>query len=162
MDKRKSKDKGEKKSKATGKKVVSLQSYREEKNEERRREYERVLFHRVLGVYSFIEKKNLAHVEVLDISFSGILFRELHADTVFKAGDKVALRFYFTPSSYLRLVIDVKRTRPFQSGGRQGVEYGCELDKSTRSYEVLRQLVNFMYKYSEVACQDPTPPNIWF
>ncbi len=160
MDKRKVKDKGEKKAKS--KKVVDLSVYRQEKTEERRREYERVLFHRVLGVYSFAEKNHLTHVEVLDISFSGLLFRELQPQPALKAGQKVALRFYFTPSSYLRLVVDVKRSKPFKSGGREGIEYGCELDKSTRSYEVLRQLVNFMYKYSEIACQDPNPPMIWF
>jgi hypothetical protein len=162
MDKRKSKDKGEKKSKST-RKVVDLETYRAEKNEQKRREYERVLFHRVLGVYSFAEKNSvLHHVEVLDISFSGILFRELHPDPPLKPGDKVALRFYFTPSSYLRLVVDVKRTRGFKSSGRDGLEYGCELDKSTRSYEVLRQLVNFMYRYAEIACQDPNPPLVFF
>lgn len=163
MDKRKSKDKGETKKPKSTKKVVDFQVYRQEKNEERRREYERVLFHRVLGVYSFAEKNSvLHHVEVLDISFSGLLFRELHPNPALKSGDKVALRFYFTPSSYLRLVVDVKRTRTFKSGGRDGLEYGCELDKSTRSYEVLRQLVNFMYRYAEIACQDPNPPLIFF
>lgn len=162
MDKRKSKDKGEGKKGRSSKKVVDLQVYRQEKSEERRREYERVLFHRVLGVYSFAEKNTLNHVEVLDISFSGILFRELHPDPPLQTGQKVALRFYFTPSSYLRLVVDVKRTKPFKSQGRDGLEYGCELDKSTRSYDVIRQLVNFMYKYSEIACQDPHPPLIWF
>ncbi len=48
MDKRKSKDKEKVKDK-----VVDLSDYRKNKNEERRREYERVLFNRVLGVYSF-------------------------------------------------------------------------------------------------------------
>jgi hypothetical protein len=162
MDKRKSKDKTEKKNKTT-KKVVDLSVYRAEKNEEKRREYERVLFHRVLGVYSFAEKNSVLHqVEVLDISFSGVLFRELHPNPALKPGDKVALRFYFTPSSYLRLVVDVKRARPFKSAGRDGLEYGCELDKNTRSYDVLRQLVNFMYRYAEIACQDPNPPLIFF
>jgi hypothetical protein len=162
MDKRKSKDKSEVKKGKPNKKVVDLSEYRQEKNEQRRREYERVLFHRVLGVYSFAEKNALHHVEVLDISYSGILFRELHADPPLQPGQKVALRFYFTPSSYLRLVVDVKRTKPFTSNGREGLEYGCELDASTKSYEVLRQLVNFMNKYSEIACQDPNPPLIWF
>ncbi len=162
MDKRKSKDKGEGKKAKTSKKVVDLTTYRQEKTEERRREYERVLFHRVLGVYSFAEKNNLQHVEVLDISYSGLLFRETRPDPALKAGQKIALRFYFTPSSYLRLVVDVKRALPFKHNGREGIEYGCELDKSTRSYEVLRQLVNFMQKYSEIACQDPNPPMIWF
>ncbi|MBY0372335.1 PilZ domain-containing protein [bacterium] len=163
MDKRKSKDKSTTKKSKISRKVVDLSAYREEKNEERRREYERVLFHKILGVYSFAEFNNKIHnVEVLDISYSGILFRELHPQLPSQPGSKVALRFYFTPSSYLRLVVEVKRTRPFKSGGRQGLEYGCELDKSTRSYEVLRQLVQFMYKYAEIACQDATPPMIWF
>src|SRR4051794_31554540 len=104
MDKRKSKDKSEVKKGKPNKKVVDLSEYRQEKNEQRRREYERVLFHRFLGVYSFAEKNALHHVEVLDISSSGFLFRELHADPPLQPGQKVALRFYFTPSSYLRLV----------------------------------------------------------
>lgn len=163
MDKRKSKDKSPAGKTKSSKKVVDLNAYREVKNEERRREYERVLFHKILGVYSFAEKDGkLFNVEILDISYSGILFRELHPELPMQSGAKVALRFYFTPSSYLRLVVEVKRTRTFKSGHREGVEYGCELDKATRSYEVLRQLVGFMYKYAEIACQDPTPPMIWF
>jgi hypothetical protein len=163
MDKRKSKDKGEGKKLKSTKKVVDFESYRQGKNEERRREYERVLFNRVLGVYSVAEKNSkLHHVEVLDISFSGVLFREILPDPALKPGDKVALRFYFTPSSYLRLVVDVKRTRAFKNNGRAGLEYGCELDKTTRSYDVLKQLVNFMYRYAEIACQDPNPPLMFF
>lgn len=144
------------------KKVVDLSDYRKNKTEERRREYERVLFNRILGVYSFAEKVGLHHVEVIDMSFSGMKFREDNPEMPLKSGQKIALRFYFTPSSYLRLVVDVKRVQPFADKDRQGLEYGCELDRSTKSYDVLKQLINFMYKYSEVACQDENPPLIWF
>lgn len=155
MDKRKSKDKGDKG-------IIDLNHYRKEKSEERRREYERVLFNRILGVYSFAEKTGLNHVEVVDMSYSGIKFREDKPENPMKAGQKIALRFYFTPSSYLRLVADVKRVIPFEEDDRQGLEYGCEIDKATKSYEVLKELVGFMYKYAEIACHDDNPPMIWF
>src|SRR5437016_5456810 len=131
MDKRKSKDSKEKeKPKANIDKIVDLTNYRKNKSEERRRAYERVLFNRILGVYSFAEKTGLHHVEVIDISFSGIKFREEKPELPLKVGHKIALRFYFTPGSYLRLVVDVKRATPFKEEDRAGLEYGCELDKT--------------------------------
>ena len=159
MDKRKSKDKGTKSPKAS---VIDLEGFRKNKTEERRREYERVLFNRILGVYSFAEKSGLHHVEVIDVSFSGIKFREERPEQPLKAGQKIALRFYFTPSSYLRLVVEVKRLTPYKDEEREGLEYGCELDKATKSYDVIKGLISFMYKYSEIACQDSNPPMIWF
>lgn len=156
MDKRKSKDK------AKGQSIIDLGNYRKNKTEERRREYERVLFNRILGVYSFAEKTGLHHVEVVDISYSGIKFREDKPQNPLKVAQKIALRFYFTPSSYLRLVVDVKRVTPFKEDDREGLEYGCTLDKATKSYDVIRQLISFMYKYAEISCQDSNPPMIWF
>ena len=142
--------------------IVDLQNYRKNKSEERRREYERVLFNRILGVYSFVEKTNLQHIEVVDISYSGLKFREENPDRPLKAEEKTALRFYFTPSSYLRVIVDIKRAIPFKDDDREGMEYGCQLDKTTKSFEVIRDLIAFMYKYSETACQDHNPPMIWF
>jgi len=163
MDKRKQKSKSKKKS-GTSKKhqIIDLTQYRKNKNEQRMREYERILFNRILGVYSFAEKKGLHHVEVIDISFSGLKFRELAPEEPCKIGDRLALRFYFTPSSYLRLVTEVKRVVPFHEKDRDGIECGCTVDKDTRSYAVLKTLVQFMQQYSEVACQDDHPPLIWF
>ena len=79
-----------------------------------------------------------------------------------EVGQKIALRFYFTPSSYLRLIVEIKRFTPFKEEDREGLEYGCEMDKSTKSYDVIKQLISFMHKYSEIACQDNNPPMIWF
>src|SRR4051812_9606693 len=121
MDKRKSKDKD--KSSKTVDKIVDLNQFRKNKNEEKRREYERVLFNRILGVYSFAEKTGLNHIEVIDVSFSGIKFREERPEHPLKVGQKVALRFYFTPSSYVRVVVDVKRLTPYDEEERHGLEY---------------------------------------
>ena len=160
-------DKGKRKIKSRKRKdkkptIIDLNLYRKNKNEQRMREYERILFNRILGVYSFAEKQGLHHVEVIDISFSGLKFREINPEEPCKVGDKLALRFYFTPSSYLRLVTEVKRVTQFSDNDRQGIECGCTVDKNTRSYAVIKTLVEFMEKYSEVACQDDHPPLIWF
>ncbi len=70
----------------------------------------------------------------MDISFSGIKFREERPELPLKVDhEDSALRFYFTPSSYLRLVVEVKRVTPFREDDREGLEYGCELDNGTRS-----------------------------
>lgn len=142
--------------------IVDLTAYRKNRDEQRKREYERVLFNRILGVYSFAEKAKLNHVEVIDISFSGVRFREVAPEAPLKVGQSIALRFYFTPSSFLRLILEVKRVNEFEDGERKGLEYGCQLDKETKSFAVIQELVNFMQKYAEVACQDPHPPMIWF
>lgn len=157
-------DKRKKSGKKRGKKedVIDLSSYRKNKNEERMREYERILFNRILGVYSFAEKSGLHHVEVVDISYSGLRFKEVNPEKPCQIGDKLSLRFYFTPSSYLKLVMQVQRTIPFKDDGREGIEYGCVLDKKTRSYQVIKTLVDFMHNYSELAVQDHNPPMIWF
>jgi len=161
MDKRKTSKDKEKNAK-NREKIVDLSEFRKSKTEERRREYERVLFNRILGVYSFAEKTGLNHVEVVDISYSGIKFREDRPEHPLKEGQKIALRFYFTPSSYLRLVVETKRVTPFSEEDREGLEYGCGLDKDTKSYEVIKLLISFMYKYAEFACEDTHPPMIWF
>lgn len=154
MDNRKSRDKGDKQ-------IIDLNHYRKERDEERRREYERVLFNRILGVYSYAEisgKTSLNHVEVLDVSFSGLRFREDKPELPLRVGQKIALRFYFTPSSYLRVVLNVKRVTKFQEEDRSGYDYGCEMDTDTKSSEVLKAFVGFMYKYAETACNDQNPP----
>ena len=155
MDKEKTK-----KGKTEG--VIDLIEYRKNKNDKRRREYERVLFNRILGVYSFAEKGGLHHVEVVDMSLSGIRFKEETPEKPYRVGDKLSLRFYFTPTSYLKVIVQVKRTAPFDEDGRQGLEYGCMIDKGTKSYEVISKLIAFMELYVEIACQDSNPPVIFF
>ena len=163
MDKRKPRDKDQ--GRRTVDKIVDLSSYRKNKSEERRREYERVLFNRILGVYSFAEKgekAELKHVEIIDISLSGVKFRVENPHEVMEVGKKVALRFYFTPNSFLRLIVEVKRSLVYKLDAREGLEYGCEIDRETKSYEVVKDLVSFMQKYSETATQDNRPPMIWY
>ncbi|MBI4402528.1 MAG: PilZ domain-containing protein [Deltaproteobacteria bacterium] len=156
MDKRKNRQKDKEQ------RIISLDDYRRNKTEEKRRQYERVLFNRILGVYSFVEKNGLQHIEVMDISRSGLKFREQMPEHPLPVGQKMALRFYFTPSSYLRVIIEVKRANRFSDDERTGFEYGCALDTNTRSYEAIKTLISFMYKYSEIACKDQSPPMIWF
>lgn len=159
MDRRKSKISKPKKPENA---IIKFSDYQKNKNKQRRREYERILFNRILGVYSFAEKDGLHHIEVIDVSYSGMKFIEENPVGQLRTGDKLALRFYFTPSSFLRLVLKINRVSPFKANAREGLEYGCEFDKGTKSYKVIKQLVSFMQVYSEVACRDQNPPMIFF
>ncbi len=149
------------KSKRVGK-VVDLIKYRKNKNDERRREYERTLFNRLLGVYSFVETDKLRQVEIIDLSLNGIKFREEYNQKRFEPREKINIRFYCTPSSFLKVIATIKRLNEKIENGKKYIEYGCEIDNKTKSYEALKQLVCFMQKYSEIACPDSNPPIIWF
>lgn len=146
----------------SGKKIVDLSEFRKSKHEEVRRDYERILFNRVLGVYSFAERVGVHHIEVVDLSQTGLRFREQSPEVPFQPGQKIALRFYFTPTSFLRVIVDVLRATPYKDSGRSGFEYGCRIDAETKSAEVVRQLVTFMHSYADLACQDSSPPLLWF
>ena len=161
MDKKRPRD-GEVEQQPNREKIIDLNLYRKNKNELRRREYERVLFNRILGVYTFLERQELNHVEIFDISYTGIRFQEGNPKEPLAIGQKMPIRLYFTPSSFLRIIIEVKRAVPFKDGDKEGLEYGCIIDRETKSYEALKVLVSFMYKYSEIASPDHRPPMMWF
>ncbi len=157
-------DKGKSKTpKRVNEKIIDLSLYRRNKSEQRRREYERLLFNRILGVYSFAEKGGLHHIEVIDVSQSGLRFREKQGtEKPMLAGQQVNLRLYFTPHTFLRILTTVKRMEKETVNGQTVYEYGCEIDRETLSYETLRQLLMFMEKYAQIATEDPNPPMIWF
>ncbi len=142
--------------------IVDFAQYRKNKTEQRFREYERVLFNRVLGVYSYAERNSLDQVEVVDISFKGIRYRERGERPSHEKGEEVALRFYFTPSSYMKIIVEIKRIHLFEEAGIKWVEYGGNFNTQTKSYAAMKQLVSFLQVYSEVACQDHSPPQNWF
>jgi len=160
MDKRKSRS-------SNREQVIDLVAYRKNKSEERRREYERVLFNRILGVYTFIEKPDVSHIEIVDISLSGVRFKQFPKKGKIGAfplmvGDKVPLRFYFTPHTFLRVIAEIKRANPVDEEGRQGMEYGCLIDQNTKSYEVIQRLIQFMESFAEVGTDDQNPPLVFF
>ena len=73
----------------SGSKVVQFSEIRREKKETLRRDYERVLFNRILGCYTVIEKLGLKSVEMRDISKSGCSFRMPTSEGAFKMDESI-------------------------------------------------------------------------
>ncbi len=141
--------------------IVDFNGYKKDRDQRKKREYERLLFNRLFGVCSFVEQDKLIPIDIQDVSYSGIRFRQpAHSEFPVKAGTKVGMRFYFTPTSFIRLQAEIKRYEVISADAKRYFEYGCELSKDTKSYEVLHSLIQFMHKYSEVATTDEKSP-IW-
>src|SRR3989344_5588829 len=90
--------------------IVDFKSVRSEKIEERRREYERVLFKNTLGVYTVIKQKGLHAIEVLDISEGGLSFQVSEkSDLLLQQGETLDLRVYISGEYYLPVEVKIIR-----------------------------------------------------
>ena len=138
-----------------GQQVVNLSSVRKEMIEEKRRDYERVVFKSNFGVFTLLEEIGLYAIEVLDISEGGMLFQTSQSSR-FKAkvGDSIPVRFYFATDHYL--AIDVKIVRSFDAieDGHAVHRYGCLIDKTMASYSAIYHFVQFITKCAEHGHKD--------
>ncbi len=143
--------------------VVNLSSVRQEIIEEKRRDYERVVFKSNFGVYTFAEETGLNAIEVLDISEGGMQFQtpersSLHLNT----GDMIPVRFYFAVDHFIS--IDVKVVRSFSAieNGNAVHRYGCLMDKTMASYAAIYHFVQFITKCAEHGHKDEKHLKIYY
>ena len=130
--------------------VLSFSSAREEQVEERRREYERVLFRNVLGVYTVMEQKGLHAIELVDISEQGMSFQlPISSDYRLEIGEVLSLRLYFASDAYLPVAVKVVRALDTLTDGAAVRQYGCEIDKSFKSYAAIFHLFQFIKSCAE-------------
>lgn len=143
-------------------KVVQFTDVRREKQETMRREYERVLFHRILGCYTVIEKVGLRSVDMRDISKSGCSFRMPLEHGAFNAGEDIDFRFYFSNTTYLPAKMTVKRVVKVEDGGQWFWEHGCTFDQTHSTFPALERFVEFINAYASNAKEDKGELAVWF
>lgn len=138
------------KSKNKNGEVVDFTGIRQEKIEEKRRQYERILFKNTLGVYSVLEKKGLHGIELIDISEGGLSFQLPENDDIqFSEGDSIILRLYFASETFLPVAVKVVRVTTSIEEGSPTRRYGCIMDKSLASYSAVYHFVHFIKKCAE-------------
>lgn len=130
--------------------VLSFNNARAEQIEERRREYERVLFRNVLGVYTVIEQKGLHAIELVDISEQGLAF-QVAANSSYRLeiGEVLNLRLYFASDSFLPVCVKVVRVMDSIVDGVAMCQYGCAIDKSFKAYAAVFHLFQFIKACAE-------------
>lgn len=136
-------------------KVVSLSNVRQEMIEEKRREYERVVFRSSFGVYTYHENTGLNAIEIIDISEGGMQFQTPEKSSLhLSVGDLVPVRLYFATENYISIDVKVVRSFTALEEGTAVHRYGCLLDKTMASYSAIYHFVQFITKCAEHGHKD--------
>jgi hypothetical protein len=136
-------------------KVVSLSNVRQEMIEEKRRDYERVVFRSSFGVFTYHEETGLNAIEILDISEGGMQFQTPEKSALrLEAGDIVPVRLYFATEHYISIDVKVVRSYSALEGGTAVHRYGCLMDKTMASYSAIYHFVQFITKCAEHGHKD--------
>lgn len=143
--------------------VVSLNEAREERIEERRREFERVVFRSNFGAYTPVEGRGLQAIELVDISEGGVLFQVAESSHFsLQPGETTSVRLYFAADAYISIDVKVARSFIAMEGGRAVHRYGCIMDKTMGSYAAFYHLVHFITKCAEHGHQDEQNHKIYY
>jgi hypothetical protein len=134
--------------------LIELKTRRKEKEDSIRREYERFLFNKILGCYTVVQKVGMKAMDLVDISKSGMSFKMGSAQSLFAPNEELDIRFYFSNKNYLDC--KVKIVRSIKAIGPAGAEwqYGCEFDKTMKSYDALAKFVDFIESFCANAKED--------
>lgn len=143
--------------------VINFQDLRKERLEQKRREYERVMFKNTLGVYTVIEQQGLHAIELIDISEGGLSFQVADSsDLSLLPGAVIPFRFYFASDTFLSIDAKVVNCVQAIENGIKVRRYGCMIDKSMASYSAIYHLVQFITKCAEHGHQDDRHLKIFY
>ena len=143
--------------------VVNLTSVRQEKIEEKRRDYERVVFKSSFGVYTVLDQRGLHAIEILDISEGGMQFQvPEHCALKLVVGEIIPVRFYFATDHYINIDVKIARSISTIEEGNPVHRYGGIIDKGMASYSAIYHFVQFITKCAEHGHKDETQLKVFF
>lgn len=148
-------------------KVISFKEKRDQVIDEKRRNFERLMFQNFLGAYSVIDEAGSIYpVSLVDISKTGCLFQvpwNAQRDRKLPRESEVRLRIYFTKDSFIPVFCDVKYGNEYvDKDGKTYMRYGCEFNTETESYRALKAFIEFLYSYSELSQMDRGDQKVFF
>jgi len=139
-------------------KLINFVDKRKEVIEQKRRNFERVVFDNFLGAYTVLDKNGVIYpVKLMDISPEGCMIRVPWSkrETVLEIGQDLTLRFYFTKQSFVPAVCKLRHTgESIETDGQAYLNYGLEFDASMSSYEAIKAFAVFLMKFAELSVID--------
>ena len=140
-------------------KVLDFNAKREENIEQKRRQFERILFNNFLGAYTVVDQGGTIYpVSLVDVSREGCLFQvpwNMDRDTKIEEGTEITMRMYFTKKSFIPVVMEIKRGQEHvDEDGQTYMQYGAEFDTSMPSFQAVESFIDFMYKFAEHSSLD--------
>jgi hypothetical protein len=148
-------------------KVLDFLEKRKENIEQKRRQFERILFNNFLGAYTVVDQGGSIYpVNLVDVSREGCLFQipwNVDRDTKIAEGTEITMRMYFTKNSFIPVVMEIKYDREFiDQDGQTYMQYGAEFDTSMPSFSAVETFIEFMYKFAEHSSFDKGSNKVFF
>lgn len=150
-----------------GKKVLDFMKKREKSIEDKRRNFERLMFDNMLGAYSVVDTEGSIYpISMIDISPTGCLFQvpwREGENRPFKKSDEVTFRIYFTQNEYIPAVVTVKYAKKFtDNDGLTYLRCGGRFDTTTSSFQALSSFIEFLYKFAEHSAVDHGDAKVYY
>jgi hypothetical protein len=136
--------------------IISLDQFRNRKQEEKKRKTERIFFDHLVGVYAVVNPGKMVQVNLTDVSDEGLGIQvPYQSEKVWPTQmNDIAIRLYFSAENFMELVVDIKNTRPVIEGGSRYLRYGCAVKMDQRSFPAWSKFVSFLKAFSEVSERD--------
>ncbi len=151
----------------TNESVINLDQFRNRKSEEKKRKTERIFFHNLVGVYGIVQPGKMLPVDLIDVSEGGLAIQVPYptatasADKIWpKDSSDLTIRLYFSPESFMEIVVDVKNSRPTIENGSKYVRYGCSVNQDQRAFVAWKNFVTFLASYTDVSERDSGNINV--
>ncbi len=148
-------------------KILDFNKKKADTIEQKRRAFNRIVFQNFLGAYSVIDDNGSIYpVTMVDIAGDGCSFQvpfNTAKDKTLAYDFEVSMRMYFTEHSYIPVIMNVRQSREVLSDdGRTFMQYGCEFDKTSPSFEALGSFIDFIYKFAEHSAIDKGDTKVYF
>lgn len=148
-------------------KVIDFNEKRKKNIEQKRRNFERIMFQEFLGVYTVLDNNGGSFpVKLLDFSFEGCQFQvpfSKKARHQFRANDETTLKIFFTKSTYLPAIVTIRHVDEYvDESGEAWLRIGGEFVTSVPSSKALLDFIQFMYSYAEFSCFDRGESKVFF
>ncbi len=136
--------------------IVSLDHFRNRKQEEKKRKTERIFFHNLVGVYSVVAPGKMVPVDLIDVSDEGLAIQVPYDSEKSRPTNmnNLPIRLYFSPESFMEITVDIKNSRPTIENGNRYLRYGCAVQTEHRAFAAWQGFVNFLKAFSEVSEKD--------
>jgi hypothetical protein len=136
--------------------IISLDQFRNRKQEDKKRKTERIFFHHLVGVYSVVRPGKMVPVDLIDVSEEGLAIQIPYNSEKSWPTDtnNIPIRLYFSPESFIEVLVDIKNTHSTIEGGTRYLRYGCSIHSEQRTFQAWTQFVGFLKAFSEVSEKD--------
>ncbi len=146
--------------------LIDFAAKRKQNIEQKRRNFERIMFKDFLGCYTIIDNNDTGHpVDIVDISKDGLQFQVFERDSKrFQEGMEIELRFYFTKQNYIPAVVQIRHSYDFDDSmsGKAHQRFGCTFDKSLPSFKAMESFLRFIYDFAEHSSTDKGDGKVYF